>query len=81
VIDTATGKVLAPPQVLARGLAEDASVFDKVLPEVSSALENAIAGGATDTHQLQQIMRRTIGRFVATRLRRKPMIVPVVVEA
>ncbi|MEV0893357.1 ribonuclease J [Promicromonospora sp. MEB111] len=81
VIDTATGKVLAPPQVLARGMAEDASVFDKVMPEVTAALENAIAGGATDTHQLQQIMRRTIGRYVATRLRRKPMIVPVVVEA
>ncbi|WP_275003858.1 ribonuclease J [Promicromonospora iranensis] len=81
VIDTATGKVLAPPQVLARGMAEDASVFDKVMPEVTAALENAIAGGATDTHQLQQIMRRTIGRYVATRLRRKPMIVPVVLEA
>lgn len=81
VIDTATGKVLAPPQVLARGMAEDASVFDKVMPEVTSALENAIAGGATDTHQLQQIMRRTVGRYVATRLRRKPMIVPVIVEA
>lgn len=81
VIDTATGKVLAPPQVLARGMAEDASVFDKVMPEVTAALENAIAGGATDTHQLQQIMRRTVGRYVATRLRRKPMIVPVVVEA
>lgn len=81
VIDTATGKVLAPPQILARGMAEDASVFDKVMPEVTAALENAIAGGATDTHQLQQIMRRTIGRYVATRLRRKPMIVPVVVEA
>lgn len=81
VIDTATGKVLAPPQVLARGMAEDASVFDKVMPEVTAVLENAIAGGATDTHQLQQIMRRTIGRYVATRLRRKPMIVPVVVEA
>ncbi|WP_129783450.1 ribonuclease J [Promicromonospora panici] len=81
VIDTATGKVLAPPQVLARGMAEDASVFDKVMPEVAAALENAIAGGATDTHQLQQIMRRTVGRYVATRLRRKPMIVPVIVEA
>jgi len=81
VIDTATGKVLAPPQVLARGMAEDASVFDRVMPEVTAALENAIAGGATDTHQLQQIMRRTVGRYVATRLRRKPMIVPVVVEA
>ncbi|GAA1872719.1 ribonuclease J [Myceligenerans crystallogenes] len=80
-VDTATGKVLAGPQILARGMAEDLGVFDKVLPEITNALETAIAGGATDTHQLQQIMRRTVGRFVATKLRRKPMIVPVVIEA
>ncbi|MBL0886512.1 ribonuclease J [Myceligenerans indicum] len=80
-VDTATGKVLAGPQILARGMAEDLAVFDNVLPEITNALETAIAGGATDTHQLQQIMRRTVGRFVATKLRRKPMIVPVVVEA
>ncbi|MCF4122965.1 ribonuclease J [Antribacter sp. KLBMP9083] len=81
VIDTATGKVLAGPQILARGMAEDNAVFQKVLPELTTALENAIEGGASDTYQLQQVMRRTVGRFVATRLRRKPMIVPVVVEA
>lgn len=81
VIDTATGKVLAGPQILARGMAEDDAVFQKVIPELTTALENAIAGGASDTYQLQQVMRRAVGRFVATRLRRKPMIVPVVVEA
>ena len=30
--------------------------------------------------QLQQIVRRTIGAWISRRLRRKPMIVPVVVE-
>ena len=32
-------------------------------------------------HQLQQVVRRTIGSWVSRKLRRKPMIVPVVVEA
>ncbi|PJI94390.1 ribonuclease J [Luteimicrobium subarcticum] len=81
VVDSATGKVIAGPQILARGLAEDDKVFADVQPQVARALEDAIAGGATDTYQLQQIMRRVVGRFVATKLRRRPMIVPVVVEA
>ncbi|GII99416.1 ribonuclease J [Sediminihabitans luteus] len=81
VVDSATGKVIAGPQILARGIAEDAKVFDDVRPQVVQALEDAIAGGATDMHQLQQIMRRVVGRWVATRLRRRPMIVPVVVGA
>jgi ribonuclease J len=81
VVDSATGKVLAGPQILARGFAEDDSVFEAVRPEVIKALEDAVAGGATDTHQLQQVMRRVVGRWVSNRLRRRPMIVPVVVEA
>ncbi|WP_277212758.1 ribonuclease J [Isoptericola croceus] len=81
VVDSATGKVLAGPQILARGMAEDDAVFEEIQPDVVKALEDAIAGGATDTHQLQQVMRRVIGQWVNRRLRRRPMIVPVVVEA
>ncbi|QAY62302.1 ribonuclease J [Xylanimonas allomyrinae] len=81
VVDSATGKVLAGPQILARGMAEDAAVFDDIRPEVVKALEDAITAGATDTYQLQQIMRRVVGQWVNRRLRRRPMIVPVVVEA
>ena len=81
VVDTATGKVIAGPQILARGMAEDNAVFEEIQPDVVAALENAIAGGATDTYQLQQVMRRVIGQWVNRRLRRRPMIVPVVVEA
>lgn len=81
VVDTATGKVIAGPQILARGFAEDESVFDEIQPKIVEALEEAIAKGATDAHQLQQIMRRVVGRWVSNRLRRRPMIVPVVVEA
>ncbi|GGI07815.1 ribonuclease J [Isoptericola cucumis] len=81
VVDTATGKVLAGPQIQARAMAVDDAVFEEIQPDVVAALEEAIAGGATDTYQLQQIMRRVIGQWVNRRLRRRPMIVPVVVEA
>ncbi|GIG25205.1 ribonuclease J [Cellulomonas denverensis] len=81
VVSASDGTVLAPPQIQARGFAEDDAVFQTILPEVTSALEEALRGGAVDTHQLQQIIRRVVGRWVSNRLRRRPMILPVVVEA
>ena len=81
VVSSADGKVLAGPQIHARGFAEQDDVFEDILPERTRTLEEAIAQGANDTHQLQQIMRRVVGRWVSGRLRRRPMIIPVVVEA
>jgi len=81
VVSSADGKVLAGPQIHARGVAEEDSVFEEVLPDVRAALEAAAASGTGDVHQLQQVVRRVVGRWVSNRLRRKPMIIPVVVEA
>ena len=80
VVDSVTGKVTGGPEVHARGFAEDDQVFDQVLPRVSEALERATAEGGADTYQLQQIVRRTVGRWVNETHRRRPMIVPVVLE-
>jgi len=80
VVDSVTGKLSAPPSIHARGFAEDDAVFDGVLPRVEAALEQAIIGGNRDPVQLQQIVRRTIGRWVNEEFRRRPMIIPVVVE-
>ncbi|WP_158373138.1 ribonuclease J [Cellulosimicrobium cellulans] len=81
VISSTDGKVLGKPQILARGVAEDDKVFDAILPDVTAALEEASRGGAVDTQQLQQVVRRVVGRWASNRLRRRPMIIPVVVEA
>jgi ribonuclease J len=81
VIDSTTGKVVSGPTIHARGVAEDDSVFDAIIPEITKALEEAAVGGAADVHQLQQVMRRTLGHWVGTKLRRRPMIIPIVIEA
>ncbi|WP_426595297.1 ribonuclease J [Cellulomonas sp. McL0617] len=81
VVSSADGKVLAGPQIHARGFAEQDAVFDDILPELTAALEEAARNGNSDAHSLQQIMRRVVGRWVSNRLRRRPMIIPVVVEA
>jgi ribonuclease J len=80
VIDSVTGKVVGGPTVSAKGFSEDPAAFEAVLPLVTDALTRAAADGITDPHQLQQVVRRVVGRWVNDRYRRRPMIVPTVVE-
>ena len=81
VVETTTGTILAGPHIQARGMAEDDSVFEEILPDVTEALSAALETGKADAYSLQQVMRRTLGRWIGRRLKRRPMIVPVVIEA
>lgn len=80
-VDFATNKVIAGPEIQARGFAESDHVFDQISPKIVERIEEAMRDGDKDTRQLQQIVRRTLGRWVNDQHRRRPMIVPVVVEA
>jgi ribonuclease J len=80
VVDSVTGKVVGGPMVSGKGFSEDPAAFDEVIPIVTEALDRAAQDGITDPHQLQQVVRRTVGKWVNDRYRRRPMIVPSVVE-
>jgi len=80
VIDSQSGKIVAGPDIHARGFTEDQALFDEVKTMIEKALAKAVAGGVNGTHQLQQVVRRTVGSWVGEEHRRKPMIVPVVIE-
>jgi ribonuclease J len=80
-VDRQTGKVIVGPEIQARGFAEDESVFDDVKPQIIAALTEAARNGVTDQHSYSQAVRRTVGRWVNTQHRRRPMIIPVVIEA
>ncbi|MEV6848076.1 ribonuclease J [Actinoplanes sp. NPDC051411] len=80
VIDSVTGKVVGEPSVSAKGFSEDPEAFSPVIPLLTAALHRSAEDGITDTHQLQQVVRRTVGRWVNDAYRRRPMIVPTVVE-
>jgi ribonuclease J len=80
VVDSATGKIVGGPEFHARGFAEDTSVFDDVRVLIEAALDTAAAEGIGDNRQLQQLVRRTVGRWVSDTHRRRPMIIPLVVE-
>jgi ribonuclease J len=80
VIDSQSGKIVAGPDIHARGFNEDVAMFDEVKLRIEKALAAAVVDGINGTHQLSQIVRKTIGGWVGGEHRRKPMIVPVVIE-
>jgi ribonuclease J len=80
VVDSQSGKIVAGPDIHARGFNEDEAMFDEVKLRIEKALERAVADGINGTHQLSQIVRKTIGGWVGGEHRRKPMIVPLVIE-
>jgi ribonuclease J len=80
-VDAVEGKVVVGPEVHARGFIESDAAFADVIPRIRAALEDALGQGIADNHQLGQVVRRTTGQWVAQTHRRRPMIVPVVVEA
>ncbi len=80
VVDSTSGKMVGGPEMHARGSGIDDAAFAAVLPRIEEALERAAAEGINDTHQIRQLARRIIGRWVSDNYRRRPMIIPVVVE-
>ncbi|BAK34614.1 ribonuclease J [Microlunatus phosphovorus NM-1] len=80
VVNTHSAKIISGPDIHARGFGEDDSVFDSVRPQIVQALEEALADGVDDAHRLQQVIRRRIGRWVNDKHRRRPMIIPVVIQ-
>ena len=80
VIDSQSGKIVAGPDIHARGFNEDMALFDDVKLKIEQALAAAVLDGINGTHQLSQIVRKTVGGWVGGEHRRKPMIIPVVIE-
>lgn len=80
VVDSSSGKIVGGPEVQSRGSGIDDAAFREVVPKISETLERAAADGITDAYQLRQLARRVIGKWVSDNYRRRPMIIPVVVE-
>lgn len=81
VVDPDTGVVIEGPEIRARAYAEEDHVFDDIKPEIQRALDKAASDGVRDSYQFQQVIRRTIGSWVNKAHRRRPMIIPVVVQS
>jgi ribonuclease J len=82
-VDVQTGKVLVGPEIITRGWVyapEAEDLLDEACDAVADALEKALSDGIRDVEQLEREARRATGKFVSERTKRRPMIVPVVME-
>jgi len=83
-VDVQTGKVLVGPEIITRGWVyapEAEDLLDEACDTVADAVEAALAKGVRDVEALERDVRRAAGKFVSERTKRRPMIVPVVMEA
>jgi ribonuclease J len=82
-ISSDDGSVVADPEVIFRGVAflEEADALVEELSDlVEDSLEDAAKAGTREIDLIQEDLHDAIGKFVFQRLRRRPMILPVVVE-
>jgi ribonuclease J len=83
-VDIETGKVLVGPEIITRGWVyapEAEDLLDEACDAVADAVEKTLAAGVRDVDALERDVRRAAGKFVNERTKRRPMIVPVVMEA
>ncbi|WP_433593686.1 ribonuclease J [Nocardia sp. CA-145437] len=78
-VDSATGKAVSTPEVSGRGFSDDPEALSGAQELVESELHRLAVEGVTDTHRIAQSVRRVVGRWVAEKYRRRPMIVPTVI--
>jgi ribonuclease J len=82
-VDVETGAIITGPEVITRGWVyapEAEGLLEEAENEVRLAVKEAFEAGGTDIETLQRAVRRAAGKFVSDRTRRRPMIVPVVME-
>jgi len=83
-VDIQTGKVLVGPEIITRGWVyapEAEDLLDEACDTVADAVEKSLGKGVRDVEALERDVRRAAGKFVSERTKRRPMIVPVVMEA
>ncbi|MFG2698353.1 ribonuclease J [Kitasatospora sp. NPDC051984] len=80
VVDSTNGKMVSGPTFQARGSGIDDAAFASIAGKLEEALNRSAGEGVLEVRQVQQLVRRTVGKWVADNYRRRPMILPVVVE-
>jgi ribonuclease J len=82
-ISSDDGSVVADPEVIFRGVSfldEAGGLVEALQDVVEDSLEEAAEAGTREIHLIQEDLHDAIGRFVYEKLRRRPMVLPVVVE-
>jgi ribonuclease J len=82
-ISSEDGVIVADPEVLFRGVAfldEADALVDELKDTIEDSLEDAAAAGTRELHLIQEDLHDAVAGLVYEKLRRRPMVIPVVVE-
>jgi ribonuclease J len=74
------GGEIAPPELIARGFAESDELLDELRTEAERVVRELAAQHVTEIKLLQEHIHDSIGQVVYDRTRRRPMVLPVVIE-
>jgi len=74
------GSDISPPELIARGVGEDEELIDELRDEALRIVTDLSRNGVTEIKLVQEHIHDGIGQIVYERTRRRPMILPVVIE-
>ncbi|WP_158839957.1 ribonuclease J [Saccharothrix deserti] len=81
IIDTDTGRLAEAPDYIAHGFEHDGTTFRPTTSAIEKALAGASERGVTDIEELERLISREVQMWAQRTYRRRPVVIPVVVEA
>ena len=79
-VASSDGGEIAPPELIARGFAESEDLLAELREEADRVVRDLVSEHATEIKLLQEHIHDAVGQIVYDRTRRRPMILPVVIE-
>ena len=82
-IDKASGKVSSGPDIVSRGFVyvrEAEDLMEDARDKVQMALDKCEDGNITEWSAIKSAVRDSLGKFLFERTRRRPMILPIIME-
>jgi ribonuclease J len=74
------GGEIAPPELIARGFVESEELIEELRAEADRVVRSLAAEHMTEIKLLQEHIHDAVGQIVYDRTRRRPMVLPVVIE-
>jgi ribonuclease J len=82
-VDQRTGEIVTGPEIVTKGWVyapEAEELLEDAKAAVRESLAQAAADGATDFESIRRHARRSLGKFISESTRRRPAVIPVVME-
>jgi ribonuclease J len=79
-VAASNGALSGPPELIARGFAEEGALLDEMRSEATRVLDECVRSGIDEIKLLQEHLHDEVGQLVYDRTGRRPMILPVIVE-